>query len=248
MTNPNKYGEVVAVHVDIQNDFCPGGALAVNEGDHIVPIANEISRFVHEQGGLVVYTRDWHPRDNNKHFDDHGGPWPPHCIQYPGGDAITQSTEGAGLHLGLDIAAVDAIANKGTDGIDDGYSGAGAVIANSSLFGDLVADLPQHERTVGTAVELIARINASLGARTLVLVDGLATDYCVRATVLDLIESTDRAWADIAIVPEAIRAVDISPGDGDAALRAMYEAQAIALSVDTIRAGGIQIARREAIR
>lgn len=244
LRTPRTYGEVIAVHVDIQNDFCPGGALGVTEGDQVVPVANEVSEFVRDNNGFVAYTRDWHPRENNVHFAENGGPWPIHCVEYPHGDTFTQSDEGAGLRMDLTVADGDAIASKGMSGLDDGYSGAEAIIGNNSRLGDIVSDLPTEERTVGRAVERIARINANLGARTLALVDGLATDYCVKATVMSLLEITDRKWVDVAIVTEGVRAVNIDPADGERAMQAMIDAKALVVSLDDIRAGGICIDRR----
>lgn len=244
LRNPNTYGEVVAVHVDIQNDFCPGGALGVSEGDQVVPIANEVSEFVRANDGFVAFTRDWHPRENNVHFAENGGPWPVHCVQYPYGDAFPQSDEGAGLRTDLVIEQTDAVASKGMSGLDDGYSGAEAVIGNDSKLGDVVADLPVEERTVGTAIERVARTNTNLGARTLVLIDGLATDYCDFATAMKVLEATDRKWVDVAFIPEGMRAVNINPTDGDKAIQAMLDAQALAISIEDIRNGGIYIDRR----
>ena len=99
------------VIVDFQNDFTPGGALAVPEGDSIAGRLNELSadpRF-----DVVVATRDWHPPDHGS-FTDQGGPWPVHCVQ---------ETEGAELHPGLDRSRVDKIVDKGQDRETDGYSG-----------------------------------------------------------------------------------------------------------------------------
>ena len=98
--------------VDVQNDFCPGGSLAVREGDHVVPVLNEyIQRF--EEAGLPVFaSRDWHPV-KTKHFKEHGGPWPPHCVQ---------NTRGAEFHSGLELPADTTVVTKGTDPVDHGYS------------------------------------------------------------------------------------------------------------------------------
>jgi nicotinamidase/pyrazinamidase len=99
------------VIVDFQNDFTPGGALAVPEGDAIAGRVNDLAadpRF-----DLVVATRDWHPADHGS-FAEQGGPWPPHCVQ---------DTEGAELHPGLDRARVDVVVDKGQDPGTEGYSG-----------------------------------------------------------------------------------------------------------------------------
>lgn len=95
--------------VDVQNDFCPGGALAVADGDAVVgPITELAGRFP-----LVVATRDWHPRDHAS-FAEHGGLWPVHCVQ---------GSTGAALHPGLAGVRIDAVIDKGTSAEREGYSG-----------------------------------------------------------------------------------------------------------------------------
>ncbi len=99
------------VIVDFQNDFTPGGALAVPRGDEIAGRVQELldsGRFA-----FVVATRDWHPPDHGS-FLDEGGIWPPHCVQ---------GTDGAELHASLDTARVDAVVDKGLDRRIEGYSG-----------------------------------------------------------------------------------------------------------------------------
>jgi nicotinamidase/pyrazinamidase len=97
--------------VDFQNDFTPGGALAVREGDRIADRVNELAADPRFE--LVVATRDWHPPDHGS-FAERGGPWPVHCVQ---------DTEGAELHPSLDRSRVDVIVDKGTDPETEGYSG-----------------------------------------------------------------------------------------------------------------------------
>jgi nicotinamidase/pyrazinamidase len=97
--------------IDFQNDFCPGGALPVADGDAIAPRVNELldsGRF-----DLVVATRDWHPA-NHASFVEQGGPWPPHCVQ---------GSQGAELHASLDRSRIDHIVDVGTGVDDEGYSG-----------------------------------------------------------------------------------------------------------------------------
>lgn len=103
-------GREALLIVDFQNDFCPGGALAVPEGDQIAGRLNELAasgRFA-----LVVATRDWHPPDHGS-FQGWGGPWPDHCVQ---------GTPGAELHVGLDRSLVDVVLDKGQDPGTEGYS------------------------------------------------------------------------------------------------------------------------------
>jgi nicotinamidase/pyrazinamidase len=97
--------------VDFQNDFTPGGALAVPEGDQIAQRVNELA--AEERFNLVVATRDWHPPDHGS-FADQGGPWPAHCVQ---------DSEGAELHPSLDRENVHVIVDKGKDPAMEGYSG-----------------------------------------------------------------------------------------------------------------------------
>jgi nicotinamidase/pyrazinamidase len=99
------------VIVDFQNDFTPGGALAVPEGDAIAPRLNELA--ADDRFDLVVATRDWHPPEHSS-FAAQGGPWPAHCVA---------NTQGAQLHDGLDQALVDIVVDKGTDPATEGYSG-----------------------------------------------------------------------------------------------------------------------------
>ena len=95
--------------VDVQNDFCPGGALPVPDGDAVVDSVNRLM----EEIPFTVATRDWHPRDHGS-FAEQGGPWPPHCVQ---------GTGGAELHPKLHTSAIDAVVDKGQGHDDDGYSG-----------------------------------------------------------------------------------------------------------------------------
>jgi nicotinamidase/pyrazinamidase len=97
--------------IDFQNDFCPGGALAVPQGDEIAPRVGELlasGRF-----DLVVATRDWHPPDHDS-FEAQGGPWPPHCVQ---------GSEGAELHPSLDRSKIDVVVDAGYRPELEGYSG-----------------------------------------------------------------------------------------------------------------------------
>lgn len=165
--------------VDIQNDFCPGGALAVTEGDAVVPVANAlISRFP-----LTVLTQDHHPAGHSS-FAAQGGPWPPHCIQ---------GTPGAAFHPDLDhTPANQPVVPKGERHPADSYSG----------FAD----------DDGVETGLHALLQAR-GVDALTVL-GLATDYCVKATVLHALE---RGY-DVDVVVDGCRAVDLQPGDGEAAL------------------------------
>ncbi len=178
--------------VDVQRDFCPGGALGVPDGDAVVPRANALARS--DEIDLVVATRDWHPPDHGSFVTaEPPGPWPVHCVQ---------GTAGAELHPDLDRAATDVVLDKGTAVDTEGYSGFDAT--------DL-ADL------------LRAR-----GVEELLVV-GLATDYCVRATAL---EARQHGFA-VTVDPSAVRAVEVEPGDGR---RALEELRAAGVRLATPRA------------
>ena len=139
--------------VDFQNDFTPGGALAVRNGDQIADRVNELAadpRF-----DLVVATRDWHPPDHGS-FAEQGGPWPVHCVQ---------DTEGAQLHPALQQRNVDIVIDKGTDPDTEGYSG-----FDGTTLGELLEERGIDRVTVvGLATDYCVK-NTALDA----LLQGLA--------------------------------------------------------------------------
>ena len=223
------YGEAVVIVVDVQKDFCPGGALGVNDGDKVVPPINKLTDWVRDNDGVVVFTRDKHPMQT-KHFDK----WPVHCVA---------DTPGYEFHPNLIIKENDAIASKGMSTEDDGYSGFDAVIEpGRSRMGDVVANLPRAERTVGNAVERIVRINQGLGKRTIAFIPGIAGDYCVPATAEPLV-NLNPEWLDVVWIEDAVKSVDES--DGKRAKQALIEAGMYAMTVDEIINGGIVIGRGE---
>lgn len=166
--------------VDVQNDFCPGGALGVDGGDEVVEPLNRLARQFLSGGDVVVKSRDWHPA-RTKHFAAYGGTWPVHCVQ---------ETAGAEFHKGLIDDPRIIIISKGT-GDEDSYSAFDGT--------DLAERLRQQH------VEEV-------------WVGGLATDYCVKNTALDAVREGFRVKA----VADAMRAVNLKPGDG---LRAIEEMQ-----------------------
>jgi nicotinamidase/pyrazinamidase len=132
------------VVVDFQNDFAPGGALAVPRGDEIAERVRELldsGRF-----DLVVATRDWHPPDHGS-FAEQGGPWPPHCVA---------GTQGAELHRSLPRARVDVVVDKGTDRLTEGYSA-----FDGTELGDLLRSYGiQRVTVVGLATDYCVRATA----------------------------------------------------------------------------------------
>jgi nicotinamidase/pyrazinamidase len=170
------------VVVDVQNDFAdPGGSLAVAGGVEVVRAANAEIEAATAAGAPVVYTQDWHP-ESTPHFAKDGGTWPVHCVQDPGG---------AALHP--DLLVRGPVVRKGEHG-EDGYSG---FSMRDPVRGDVVPTP-------------LADLLRSQGVERLVVL-GLATDYCVRATAL---EGREQGWP-VTVPWEAVRAVDLEPGDGE---------------------------------
>ena len=179
--------------VDLQNDFAdPAGGLSVAGGDAIVPLVNAHVREATESGALVVATQDWHP-ESTPHFAKDGGIWPVHCV---GG------TWGAELHPAFELPADAPRVRKGSSG-EDGYSG---------------FTMRDPESGAETSTELEALVRDAGVER--VVVCGLATDYCVKATALD----AARLGFATAVLSDAVAAVNLEPGDGDRALDEMREA------------------------
>lgn len=189
-----RYTERTAlVVVDLQNDFAdPAGSLAVPGAEPLVGVVSAEAREAAAAGSLVAATQDWHP-PSTPHFATDGGVWPVHCV---GG------TWGAELHPGFELPAGAPRIRKGTNG-EDGYSG-------------FTMRDPESDRETPTALEGILR---EAGIER-VVVCGLATDYCVRATALDAV----RLGFDVTVLGGAIAAVNLEPGDGDRALAEMADA------------------------
>ena len=156
------------VIVDVQNDFCPGGSLAVPRGDEVVPILNEYaSRF--SRAGLPVYaTRDWHPEET-AHFKEWGGTWPPHCVA---------GTNGAAFHSDLKLPAQAVVVSKGTQPDEDAYSVFRAHDYNGLSFADSLREQGVgHLYIGGLATDYCVRSSVqeaiALGLETTVLVDAV---------------------------------------------------------------------------
>jgi nicotinamidase/pyrazinamidase len=181
--------------VDVQNDFAdPEGSLFVRGGEEILPRLNRQIREALAAGATVVFTQDWHP-EHTPHFRTDGGIWPVHCVR---------DTWGADLHPALHVPPDAPVVRKGVDG-GDGYSGFG------------VRD-PETGRVEATQLEPLLREREV----ERVLVTGLATDYCVKETVLD----ARRLGFETVVLLDAVRAVDLEPGDGERAMERMREAGA----------------------
>jgi nicotinamidase/pyrazinamidase len=181
------------VVVDLQNDFAdPAGSLSVRGGEAVIPVVNAAVREAVEAGALVVATQDWHP-ERTPHFAQDGGVWPVHCVA---------GTWGAELHPDLELEAEVPRVRKGANG-EDGYSG-------------FTMRDPVSGEQMPTELEAILR---DRGIQR-VVVCGLATDYCVRATAMDAIGLRFT----VGLLADAVAAVDLQAGDGERALAEMADA------------------------
>ena len=166
--------------VDVQNDFCHGGALAVPDGDRVVDALNQYIDTAIARGVTVYASRDWHPAVTS-HFKSHGGPWPPHCVQ---------GSDGARFHPDLRLPSTAIVITKGESPESAGYSAFEGRTPEGKPF---LADL--RDRGI-----------------THLVVGGLATDYCVKHSVLDALSAGLR----VTILDDAIAGVD--PEDSATAL------------------------------
>ena len=196
---------------DIQRDFVPGGALAVPEGDAVIPVVNALTpRF-----DLVVATKDWHPADHGSFAVNHPGKhpgemielggqpqllWPAHCIQ---------GSAGAEFAGGLDTSHIANIIYKGTNPLIDSYSG---------FFDN------GHWQSTGMDAYLRAQ-----GVTELYLV-GLATDYCVLYTVLDARQLGYTTY----VVTDGCRGLNVHPGDTERAYARMREVGAFIINSEEV--------------
>ena len=161
--------------VDVQNDFCPDGKLAVPEGDAIVPTLNKYIGIFSRNKWPVFASRDWHPKKTS-HFKEFGGQWPEHCIQ---------DSPGAKFHPLLRLPEDAIILSGGMDPDEDGYSAFQAVDSRGSEFAHLLNSFSINELFVG----------------------GLATDYCVKWSVLDALKFGFK----VTLLTDAIKGVDLKP-------------------------------------
>lgn len=205
MTRPTSPTDVLAV-IDVQNDFCPGGALAVPEGDAVVPVINDLSRrFAH-----VVLTQDWHPADHLSFASSHAGRksletvrlsygeqilWPDHCVR---------GTPGAEFHPDLDAAHCELILRKGFRREIDSYS---------AFF--------ENDRATPTG---LAGYLQERGLKRLFVV-GLATDFCVAYTALD----ARRLGFEVTVIEAGCRGIDVH-GSLAEAWRQMEQAGVVRLN------------------
>lgn len=192
--------------IDLQNDFCPGGALAVPEGDRTIPVANQLIHWFTSRHNPVLASKDWHPACHSSFASQQGCPpftrkvlhgltqtlWPDHCIQH---------SYGAGLHPALAQQAIDAVFTKGEDPQADSYS---AFFDNGHVK-QTQLDSWLKQRNITELVMM-----------------GLATDYCVKFTVLDALQLGYR----VTVIGDGCRGVNLAADDSEQALQQMQTAGA----------------------
>lgn len=197
--------------VDIQNDFCPGGALEVKEGDQVVPIANQLM----EHFELVVATKDWHPANHGSFAANHLWRYPGQTIELDGMEQIlwpihcVQDSFGAHFVKTLNTEKIEQIFTKGTDPKIDSYSG----------FFDNA-----HRKSTG-----LGNFLKDKGVEE-VYIMGLAQDYCVKYTILDALELGFKTY----LIADGTRAVNLNPEDGDNAVKEMKEKGAIVINSNSL--------------
>jgi nicotinamidase/pyrazinamidase len=187
-------GDVLLV-TDIQNDFLPGGSLAVAGGDEVVPLLNRYIAAFQAQGLPVYATRDWHPPGHCS-FHAQGGPWPIHCVA---------GTHGAAFAATLVLPPDTTVISKAT-----------------------LQDQEAYSSFQGT--DLASRLRAA-GIRRL-FIGGLTTDYCVLNTVRD----ARQLGYEVFVLADAIRAVDVQPGDGQRAEEEMTRLGARRITLEGLAA------------
>lgn len=171
--------------VDIQNDFCPGGALGIKDADRIIPAINKYIKIFSKKKLPIFSSRDWHPKKTT-HFKEFGGIWPRHCIQ---------NSKGAEFHPELKLPKEAILLYKGMDPEKDSYSVFQAQDKNGISFLNLLKIWGVGEIYIG----------------------GLATDYCVKFSAIGALKERFK----VKLLVDAIKGVNLQPGDSQAAMREM---------------------------
>lgn len=184
--------------VDVQRDFCQGGALAVPEGDMVVQVMNRYIQLFSRRGSPIFASRDWHPADS-EHFKKHGGKWPVHCVQ---------GSTGAEFHPELMLPDDTIIISTGIARWDNGYSALEGVTDNGTPFSMLLRRMALDRLYVG----------------------GLATDYCVKESVLDALKE----GLLVTVLTDAIRGVELEPGDSERAITEMVNSGAELATLESV--------------
>lgn len=185
--------------VDVQNDFCPGGALPVLDGDAVVPVLNQYIDYFSKQRFPIFASRDWHP-PRTRHFKKFGGPWPVHCVR---------ETSGVQFHPQLRLPKNVHVISKGSEPDVDGYSAFEGRDEQGRTLVEVLKDLKVKDFFVG----------------------GLATDYCVKASVLDALQAKLRVY----LLTDAVRGVNLQPDDSQKAIQQMEAAGAKMMTLDHLK-------------
>jgi nicotinamidase/pyrazinamidase len=205
--------ETAFLVIDVQNDFAdPAGSLSVHGAEQIFPVVNRELERAEARGALIAYTQDWHP-ETTPHFQKDGGVWPVHCVR---------GTWGARIHPAVHRVRGATAILKGRHG-EDGYSG--------FSYRD-----PVTGRVGKTALEDVLRRH---GIRR-VVVAGLATEYCVKASALDALG----LGLDTVVLRDGVRAIDRNPGDGARALEEISRRGAQVVSSEELHAAGTEAAMK----
>ncbi len=191
----NKYALVI---IDVQNDFIAGGALAVPEGEKIIPVINQYISVFTKRHLPIIATRDWHP-PKTRHFKQYGGLWPPHCIQ---------NTWGAQFHPDLQLPANTIIISAGITEEQQGYSGFEGVDHSGKSLEEVLQSMQ------------ITRLFAC----------GLATDYCVKMTVVQAL----KLGFQVDLLTDAIKGINLQPTDSQKAINEMAELGAKLTTINTL--------------
>jgi nicotinamidase/pyrazinamidase len=200
------------VLVDIQNDFIPGGALAVAEGQEVVPVANRVAK----EYEIVLATQDWHPENHGSFASQHEGKNPGETIELNGipqvlwPDHCVQDSRGAEFHPDLDTSLFTKVFRKGTDPSIDSYSG---FFDNGHLRSTGMGEWMREEGI------------------TDIWVMGLATDYCVKFTALDGV----KLGLHVRLIEDGCRGVNLEPGDSETAIEEMRGAGVEIVTSDDLR-------------
>ena len=174
------------VIIDVQNDFCPGGTLAVPQGDDVIKPLNKMIAYARQHNWLIVASRDWHPMVTN-HFQEYGGLWPIHCVK---------DTKGAEFHSDLKVDEITVV-SKATEPDQDGYSAFNGYKDDGQTLKEFFESNDIKKVYIG----------------------GLATDYCVKASVVDAVKLGFETF----LLLDVCRAVNLKPGDGEEAVKEMID-------------------------
>lgn len=199
------------IMVDLQNDFCQGGSLAVPDADALMPIANELQHYF----DLVIATKDWHPLDHMSFASNHAEHgvgdviivdnipqvlWPVHCVQ---------GTNGSDFHPALDTTKVTQVFHKGVDKAIDSYS---------AFFDN------EHLRSTGLGDYLRTQNVKDI------YIMGLATDYCVKYSTMDAL----KLGFNVYVIIDACRGIDLKPGDLQGSIDEMAQGGAQIIHVQDV--------------